>query len=145
MPTATSLSAHQYRNSFVQSNIMLIVHLCCPRCESGCVCDENVINGYHEDHTSLLHLHRMYVSQHEECVISVQVSLQHRGGDPAYSITALTSVDPGCVRLIRHGVDCCQRVCCTSVVNANILCRHIATVPLNITQQLPISVRRRHS
>jgi hypothetical protein len=43
------------------------------RCVSGCSCEESVINGYHADHSSLLKLHRVYVSQHEECVMEVQV------------------------------------------------------------------------
>jgi hypothetical protein len=46
------------------------------RCVSGCTCDESEINGYHIDHNSLLKLHRVYVSQHEECVMAVQVSSQ---------------------------------------------------------------------
>jgi hypothetical protein len=40
---------------------------------SGCSCEESEINGYHIDHNSLLKLHRVYVSQHEECVMAVQV------------------------------------------------------------------------
>jgi hypothetical protein len=50
----------------------LAVLLCC-RCASGCSCEESEINSHHDDHTSLLKLHRVYVSQHEECVMEVQV------------------------------------------------------------------------
>eukprot|EP00879_Flechtneria_rotunda_P013806 GHRR01014419.1.p1 GENE.GHRR01014419.1~~GHRR01014419.1.p1 ORF type:complete len:272 (+),score=66.88 GHRR01014419.1:1593-2408(+) len=42
-------------------------------CVSGCECADTIIDGHHEDRTSQLKLHRVYVSQHEECTMAVQV------------------------------------------------------------------------
>eukprot|EP00775_Hariotina_reticulata_P012114 gene12114-12253_t len=43
-------------------------------CTAGCECDETLINGHHREHNSQLLLHRVYVSQAEECAMSVTVT-----------------------------------------------------------------------
>lgn len=76
---ACTVQAWRVPSTAVRTSCSQHLHLCCCvacRCVSGCTCDESEINGYHIDHNSLLKLHRVYVSQHAECVMAVQV----RGG-----------------------------------------------------------------
>lgn len=62
------------------------------KCVSGCSCDESEINGYHVDHNSLLKLHRIYVSQHEECVMAVQVKDETDAPDGEHKVKLAAAV-----------------------------------------------------
>eukprot|EP00798_Chlamydomonas_sp_ICE-L_P025706 gene25706-11364_t len=41
------------------------------KCESGCICSITSFDGHHDAKTSLLNLHEMKVSQHEECIMTI--------------------------------------------------------------------------
>jgi len=48
-----------------------------------------VINGYHSEHNSQMLLHRVYVSQAEECLLSVTVSFWITAAFPLSGIKPL--------------------------------------------------------
>lgn len=73
------------------------------KCTSGCTCDESKFDGHHEERNSQLNIHKIMVSQSQECVIVVTVLGETSSGDHKVKVAGMVVSEVAGVEGIKNG------------------------------------------
>lgn len=85
-----ALQARQVPHIPHTTSLLLLTHTSPfhpPRCLSGCECPPTRFNGHSQTRKSVLLLHKLFATQHPECILSVEVLEDSDSGEHKVKLT----------------------------------------------------------